>query len=92
MKPFEHPDKFERRHIGPPIDELNQMAVECGAKSIDDLVSQTIPANIKLSKPLNIGEPLSEFEYLKKLRELASRNKIFKTYIGMGYYPTILPS
>ncbi len=92
MKPFEHPDKFEHRHIGPSIDELNQMAVECGAKSIDDLVSQTIPANIKLSKPLNIGEPLSEFEYLKKLRELASRNKIFKTYIGMGYYPTILPS
>lgn len=92
MKPFEHPDKFEHRHIGPSFDELNQMAVECGAKSVDDLIHQTVPKNIRLKKQLNIGKPLSEFEYLKKLRELASKNKIFKTYIGMGYYPTILPS
>uniref|UniRef100_A0A7V2ZJF3 Glycine dehydrogenase (decarboxylating) n=1 Tax=Ignavibacterium album TaxID=591197 RepID=A0A7V2ZJF3_9BACT len=92
MKPFEHPDKFEHRHIGPSFDELNQMAVECGAKSVDDLIDQTVPKNIRLKKQLNIGKPLSEFEYLKKLRELASKNKIFKTYIGMGYYPTILPS
>lgn len=92
MKPFEHPDKFETRHIGPYFDELNQMAVECGAKSVDDLIDQTIPQNIRIRKPLDIGSPLSEFEYIKKLRELASKNKIFKTYIGMGYYPTILPS
>lgn len=92
MKPFEHPDKFEHRHIGPSFDELNQMAVECGAKSVDDLIDQTVPKNIRLKKQLNIGKPLSEFKYLKKLRELASKNKIFKTYIGMGYYPTILPS
>jgi len=92
MKPFEHPDKFEHRHIGPSADELNQMAIECGAKSVDDLIDQTVPKNIRLQKPLNIGEPLSEYEYLKKLKQLASKNKIYKTYIGMGYYPTILPS
>lgn len=92
MKPFEHPDKFEHRHIGPSSDELNQMAIECGAKSVDELIDQTIPANIRLTKSLNISDRLSEFEYIKKLRELASKNKIFKTYIGMGYYPTILPS
>lgn len=92
MKQFEHPDKFENRHIGPSKTQLNQMAIECGSESVDDLINQTIPANIRLDKPLNIGEPLSEFEYLKKLRELASKNKIYKTYIGMGYYPTILPS
>ena len=92
MKPFEHPDKFEHRHIGPSANELNQMAIECGAKSVDDLIDQTVPKNIRLQKPLNIGEPLSEYEYLKKLKQLASKNKIYKTYIGMGYYPTILPS
>ncbi|MEP0862785.1 MAG: aminomethyl-transferring glycine dehydrogenase [Ignavibacterium sp.] len=92
MKHFEHPDKFESRHIGPSFDELNQMAIECGAQSVDDLIDQTVPKNIRLTKPLNISEPLSEFEYIKKLRELASKNKIYKTYIGMGYYPTILPS
>jgi len=92
MKPFEHPDKFSTRHIGPAVDELNQMAIECGAKSVDDLINQTVPQNIRLNKPLNIGEPLSEYEFLNKLKQLASKNKIYKTYIGMGYYPTILPS
>lgn len=92
MRPFEHPDKFERRHIGPSVEDLNQMAFECGANSVDELIDQTVPKDIRLNRALNIGEPLSEFEYLKKLRELASKNKIFKTYIGMGYYPTILPS
>ena len=63
-----------------------------GADSIDSLVNKTVPENIRLKRPLNISAPLSEYNYLKHLRNLASKNKVFRTYIGMGYYNTITPS
>ena len=68
------------------------MLLAIGADSIDSLVNQTVPANIRLERPLKISEPLSEHNYLKHLRALASKNKVFRTYIGMGYYNTITPS
>jgi glycine dehydrogenase len=92
MKLFEHPDRFESRHIGPNDSEINLLAQTCGVNSIDELISQTIPKAIRLEKKLNLSEPLSEFEFVNRIKEIAAKNKIFKNYIGMGYYPTILPS
>ncbi len=92
MNYLSHPDKFENRHIGPSKTELEEMAKFCGFSSVDDLIDNTIPKNIRSTKPLDIGEPLSEQEYLNDLKKIAKRNKIFKSYIGMGYYPTITPS
>jgi len=92
MKYFQHHDVFENRHIGSNQDELTKMANECGANSVDELIDETIPANIRLARKLNLDEPLSEFEFLSKLNQLADKNKIYKSYIGMGYNPAILPA
>jgi glycine dehydrogenase len=92
MNYLSHPDKFENRHIGPSKSELEEMAKFCGFNSVDDLIDNTIPKNIRSSKPLDIGEPLSEQEYLNEINTIAKKNKVFKSYIGMGYYPAITPS
>jgi len=92
MQSFQHPDVFESRHIGPSTDETNEMSKICGANSIDELIDQTVPANIRLKNNLQLDEPLSEFEFVKHLNSIAAKNKVFKSYIGMGYYPSILPS
>ncbi len=85
-------ENFSKRHIGPRESEINEMLSTCGVSSIDELIEQTIPNKIRLANELNIAEPLSEFEYLNHSRELAQKNKLFKSYIGLGYYNTILPS
>ncbi len=82
---------FASRHIGPRDKDVTTMLQKIGASSLDELISQTIPSNIRLKKPLNLPDGLSEFEYLKELKLTASRNKIFKTYIGLGYYNCIIP-
>lgn len=92
MNYFEHYDKFQNRHIGPGEDDQLLMVKECGVNSIDELIEETIPAEIKLDKELNIDKPLNEFEFIEKLKQIASKNKLFKSYIGMGYNPAILPT
>ncbi|MEO8231418.1 MAG: aminomethyl-transferring glycine dehydrogenase [Ignavibacteriota bacterium] len=92
MKPFQHPDVFESRHIGPDHEEINEMVKLCGVNSIDQLIDQTIPKNIRLKNKLKLDEALSEHEFIARINELAKKNKIYKSYIGMGYYPVILPS
>jgi len=62
-----------------------------GVDTLDQLIAETIPASIRLPKPLNIPAGMNEFEYLNHIKTLASKNKVFKTYIGMGYYNTITP-
>ena len=84
-------NSFASRHIGPRDKDVKSMLGKIGAGSLDELISQTIPSNIRLKKPLNLPDGLSEFEYLKELKATASRNKIFKTYIGQGYYNCIIP-
>lgn len=84
-------NNFIHRHNGPKAGDLSKMLDTIGVKSLDELINQTIPAAIRLEKPLNLGEGMNEYEYLEHLRKLASRNKIYRTYIGMGYYNTILP-
>lgn len=87
----QYTEKFESRHIGPAAHEAEEMLKVVKAKSLDELISQTIPANIRLKKPLNLPPAQSEFEFLKSFRKLASKNKIFKSFIGTGYYNTITP-
>ncbi|MEW6135617.1 MAG: aminomethyl-transferring glycine dehydrogenase [Bacteroidota bacterium] len=84
-------NNFIHRHNGPKAGDLSKMLDTIGVKSLDELINQTIPAAIRLEKPLNLGEGMNEYEYVEHLQKLASRNKIYRTYIGMGYYNTILP-
>lgn len=84
-------NNFIQRHNGPKAGDLQKMLDTIGVKSLDELIDQTIPAAIRHEKPLNIGPGMNEYEFLEHLRTLASRNKVYRTYIGMGYYNTILP-
>jgi len=92
MKEFDHPDKFVNRHIGPTPEELQLMAEACGAKSVDELINQTVPSNIRLKNELALTPPVNEHVFLDDLKKIASKNKVYKSYIGMGYYPSILPT
>lgn len=83
---------FETRHIGTLGNAKEDMLKAVGVNSIDQLIDETIPQNIKLKKELDLAAPLSEFEYLKHIKELGSKNQQFKNYIGLGYYGTITPS
>ncbi len=85
-------DKFVNRHIGPRDSDLAVMLDKIGVSSLDELIDQTIPANIRLKKPLNLAEGLTERQYYRKILDLASKNKVFNTYIGMGYYDTVTPA
>jgi len=82
---------FINRHNGPRKSEHEGMLKKIGVSSVDELIEQTIPASIRMKKPLNLPEGINEYEYLNHLKELASKNKIFKSYIGLGYYNTITP-
>lgn len=84
--------KFAKRHIGPDEQQLNTMLKTIGANSLDDLIYQTVPNSIRLEKPLNLPEPKSEYVFLNEFRKLASQNKVFKSYIGQGYYNCITPT
>src|SRR5688572_6581175 len=85
-------DKFVSRHNGPREQEVKAMLKKIGASSIDDLISQTVPKHIRLKKPLNIAPAMSEYQYAKHLKALGKKNKVFRSYIGLGYYNNILPA
>ena len=85
-------DSFHARHIGPQQEELSEMLQAVGASSLDELMGQIIPKGIELPAELNLPEPLTEAAYLRELKEIASRNRIFKTFIGQGYTDTIIPN
>jgi len=85
-------ENFVDRHIGPREEDVKEMLSVVGVNSIKELIDKTVPENIKSSEPLKIGEALSEAEYLKHIKAKADNNKVFKTYIGMGYYGTQVPS
>ena len=91
MRYFQHPDLFESRHIGPDTDEINKMVKLCGVNSIDQIIDETIPAVIRLKNKLKLDEPLSEFEFVNHISKIASKNKIYKSYICTGYYNCITP-
>lgn len=83
---------FASRHMGPRIEDQTSMLRTLGLSSIDELIDKTVPPAIRLRKPLDLAESLTESEYLEHLDELASKNAIYRNYIGMGYYPTEVPS
>jgi len=84
-------NNFIDRHNGPRKEQVQAMLDSIGVSSVEELIDQTIPKAIRIKKNLNLPEGLNEFEYLNHLKKLASKNRIFKTYIGLGYYNTITP-
>ena len=84
-------DAFMDRHIGPTAEEKAKMLKVIGVKTMEELIEKTIPAAIRMPKPIDLPEGETEGEYLAEVRELLERNKIFKSYIGMGYYATYVP-
>ncbi|GGK33413.1 glycine dehydrogenase (aminomethyl-transferring) [Yeosuana aromativorans] len=83
---------FALRHIGPRENNQKLMLKAIGVDSLDQLIYETIPDDIRLKKPLNLDEPMTEHEYLLHIHELSKKNKAYKTYIGLGYHPTIMPA
>src|SRR4030095_16936403 len=84
--------EFRRRHIGINEAELHKMLQTIGVSSLDELISRTVPPSIRMQKPLRLPAAVSENEYLKQMKEVSIKNKIYKSYIGQGYYDTITPS
>ena len=84
-------NQFAERHIGPRPSEIEEMLQKIGVNTLDELVTQTIPANIRLNKSLDLPAALNESELLDHMKSLGKKNKNYRSYIGMGYYNTILP-
>ena len=84
--------EFIARHIGPSEEEQSKMLSLVGAKNLDELIKNTVPAKILLKDDLNIEEPSSENDTLKKLKSISKKNEIFRNFIGMGYYNSITPN
>jgi glycine dehydrogenase len=85
-------DQFVTRHNGSNAADVQAMLKKINAPSLDALIDQTVPAAIRLQQPLNLPEGMSEHEYLDHLRGIAAKNKLYKSYIGQGYYNTVLPA
>lgn len=85
-------EKFVSRHIGPRKGDIKTMLETVGASSLDALIEETIPSDIRLEKALELPEALSEYEYFSRIKGIAAKNKLFRTFIGQGYYDTITPA
>ncbi len=85
-------DKFVARHIGPRDHEIEEMLKTIGVESMDQLIDETVPEKIRLKEPLRLAKGLTERQYFRKILDIASKNKVYNTYIGMGYYDTITPA
>lgn len=84
-------DDFARRHIGPGDKDRREMLQALGLASIDELIEKTVPASIRLKRPLKMEDPVCENEILETLHAIASKNRIWRSYIGMGYYNCSVP-
>ncbi|MFC2121624.1 glycine dehydrogenase, partial [Bacteroidota bacterium] len=85
-------EEFVSRHNGPRDHEIGYMLEKIGCSSLDEFISEVIPDSIRLENPLNLPDGISEMEYFERIREIASKNKIFRSFIGMGYYGTVMPA
>ena len=85
-------DKFVERHVGPNEEEIKKMLAKINADSIDELLDETIPASIRLNKPLDLDEGISEFEFSKHIQSLGRKNKRYGSFIGLGYHASIIPA
>lgn len=84
-------NNFDRRHNGPFGNQVPEMLKKIGVASLDQLIDETIPASIRMKAPLDLPDGMNEYQYLNHLKIIGSKNKIYKTLIGLGYYNTITP-
>jgi glycine dehydrogenase len=91
MKPSRHPDRFVDRHVGPDSRDIEEMLAVLGVRNLDELIDRTVPAAIRLQKPLDLPPGRSEFGLLREVEEVAAKNQVFRSYIGMGYSDTVTP-
>ena len=84
--------EFQRRHIGPNATATKEMLQTIGVDSLETLINETVPATIRMQQEIAIPAAISEFEYLTELKKVAAKNKVFRSFIGQGYYNTITPS
>lgn len=92
MNPLFAREKFEDRHNGPDASDIESMLETVGCESLDELINDTVPASIRIEKPIELPPPRSEHHFIRDLRAVASKNKTFRNYIGMGYYETVTPT
>jgi glycine dehydrogenase len=85
-------NSFQRRHIGPNLKEQEKMLTTIKANNLEQLITETVPDNIRLKNELDLEPALSEYEYLAHIKVLSEKNKVFKSYIGLGYHEAIVPS
>ncbi len=85
-------ENFSTRHIGPRDSELPIMLKKIGVSSLDELIDKTVPTSIRFDKSLDLPESMTEYEYFKYIKRIGAKNKVFKSYIGAGYYGTIFPA
>lgn len=85
-------DVFVNRHIGPRDEDLSKMLSEVGVKSIDELIEKTIPSSIRMTEELDLPDAMTEVEYAAHIQSIAAKNKVFRSYIGLGYYDTVVPN
>ncbi len=85
-------DRFVTRHLGPRENEIKEMLDFIGVSSMEELIEQTVPENIRLTEPMKLKEGLTERKYFRQILNIAGKNKVYNTYIGMGYYDTITPA
>ena len=88
---LEQEDRFIHRHLGPSKTEIAEMLAVLGVDSLEDLIESTVPASILLDRELDLPTPCSEHRTIDRLQHYASRNQVYKSYIGMGYYDTHVP-
>ncbi|MBD3629247.1 aminomethyl-transferring glycine dehydrogenase [Cyclobacterium sp.] len=84
-------EKFKNRHIAPSDNDIKSMLETIGVSSLDSLIDESIPQSIRLKKPLQLPKALSETAFLKKFKKTAGKNTLYKSYIGLGYYDTLVP-
>ena len=86
-----HPDRFVDRHVGPDLHEVMQMLEVLGKGSLEELIDATVPASIRMTRPLELGPGRSEYGLLRELEGIAAKNQVFRSFIGMGYSDTVTP-
>jgi glycine dehydrogenase len=85
-------DMFIERHLGPNEEEIKKMLAKVGVNSMSQLLEETIPKGIRLKNSLQLPEGISEYEFTKHINLLGEKNKVFETFIGLGYHPSIVPA
>ena len=84
--------QFQQRHNSPSENDINEMLSALGVNSIEELITQTVPDNIRMKHGLNLPEPLNEYQFLHEFKKIANKNTVNKSFIGMGYYGCVVPA